>query len=229
MKTTNNKSSEIAFSFIELAFRDYIAARYLINNGFLLQGLTLASTTVEKYIKVILVLNGKTKREMQVHLNNINKLKIELANCYYDVTKLMDDRFLDILGKIYTIRYYDDIIKPVTIGFFINQFLGELDYIVNIFETKIITEIKRANGEPIKTAYKRAIDAEDPTLFENNYILLGLTKKEHMEKSDTGYALNIRPESLASGEIEAFGHNIINKYDGQIAFIDIQLQKYPAC
>jgi HEPN domain-containing protein len=222
MNTTNNKSVEIAFSFIQLAFRDYIAARFLINNGFLLQGLTLASTTIEKYIKVILILNGKTKKQMNVHLNHIDKLKKELAGCYYDVTKLMDDRFLDILSKIYTIRYYDDIVTPVTIGFFINQFLGELDYIVNIFETKVITDIKLNNGTILLTAYKRAINEEDPTLFENNYILNGLSKKEHMEKPDTGYAINIRPESLAVGENEVFGHNISNKYDGRIAYIDIK-------
>ncbi|HWD87968.1 MAG TPA: hypothetical protein VG367_07570 [Mucilaginibacter sp.] len=224
MKTTNDKSATIAFSFIQLAFRDYIAARFLINNGFLLQGLTLSSTAIEKYIKVILVLNGKTKKEMKVHLNNVDKLKMELASCYYDVTRFMDDHFLDILGKMYTIRYYDDIIKPVTIGFFINQFLGELDYIVNIFETKIITGLKRADGGPIKTAYKRAIDDEDPSLFENNYILKGINKKEHMEKLDTGYFINIQPETLASGETEGFGRNIKNQYLGQISLINVKFQ-----
>lgn len=222
MKTINNSSSETAFSFIELAFRDYIAARFLINNGLLLQGLTLASTTVEKYIKVVLILNGKTKKEMKVHLNNIDKLKKELADCYYDVTKLIDSRFLDILGKVYTIRYYDDIITPITIGLFINQFLGELDYVVNMFETQVITDVKRANGEIVRTGYKRAIDEKDPALFEGNYILNGLNKKDHMEKPDTGYAINIRPESLVSGEIEVIGQNVTNKYNGQIAFIDIK-------
>lgn len=42
-----------------------------------------------------------------------------------------------------------------------------------------------------------------------------------MEQFDTGYAVNIRPESLATGEIEVFGYNITNKYDGQITLIDV--------
>src|SRR5690606_25191579 len=108
-----------AYSLIQLGFNDYIAARHLINNGYILQGVTLASTAVEKYLKVILVSKGKTKKDIGVHLDRIDKLKQQLDECYADFTNKIDERFLEILGKAYKARYYDDIKAPITIGFFI--------------------------------------------------------------------------------------------------------------
>ena len=35
---------------MELGYIDYIAARFLLNNDFMQQGITLSSTAVEKYI-----------------------------------------------------------------------------------------------------------------------------------------------------------------------------------
>ena len=37
----------IAYSLIDVGYRDYIAARFLLNNRFTVQGLTLASTAIE--------------------------------------------------------------------------------------------------------------------------------------------------------------------------------------
>lgn len=49
------------YSFAELAYRDYIAARFLLNNHFIVQGLTLASTAVEKYLKAVIAFNLQEK------------------------------------------------------------------------------------------------------------------------------------------------------------------------
>jgi len=222
-KPADPRQGHIAFSFIILAYRDYIAARFLINNDLVLQGLTLASTAIEKYLKVLLIANGRTKKEVQVHLNRLPELKHQLAACYYDVTKHMDERFLEILGQMYSIRYYDDIKVPVTIGFFKGQFLGELDSIVHYFETKVITGLKDAKGDEIKTPYRRDADSKDEKLTLNNYLFNGLTKKQHMEKPDHGFAVAIRPDSLALGELRVSSAPISNSYDGRMAGIDIKL------
>ena len=59
-----NKGSAL----IDLGYRDYIAARVLLNKHLLVQGLTLASTSVEKYLKAIIVLNLKKKEHYHYHL-----------------------------------------------------------------------------------------------------------------------------------------------------------------
>lgn len=46
---------------LDLGYRDYIAARFLLNNKFIIQGLTLASTALEKYLKSLIVLTSKEK------------------------------------------------------------------------------------------------------------------------------------------------------------------------
>ena len=119
---------QLAYSFLLLAYRDYLAARCLLNNGFFLQGLTLSSSAIEKYFKVILALHGNRRKDMGVHLDRLSKLKALLAECYYDVTLKLDDRFLGLLSKAYKIRYYDNLSTPITISFFVNQLIGELDY-----------------------------------------------------------------------------------------------------
>lgn len=214
-----------AYSLLVLGYRDYIAARYLLNNNFTIQGLTLSSTAVEKYIKVLLVANGKSKREINVHLHKLDQLKKALSECYFDITEKIDERFLNVLGKVYEIRYYDDIKSPVTIGFFIDQFIGELDFVINMFETLVITDIKDGKGNVLKTPYHHAVESKDKNLFENNYLFSGITKKEHMEKLDNGFGMYIHPNSLAHGEIAITGKGIINKYDGLIWEIKVNFEK----
>lgn len=214
-----------AYSLIVLGYRDYIAARVLLNRNYIVQGLTLASTAVEKYIKVLLVANGLTKSQINVHLDKLDKLKAALSSCYYDITQKIDDRFLSILGKVYSIRYYDDIKQPVTIGFFVNQFVGELDYVINLFETIVITGLRNEHGNLISTPYHQAISDKDKDLFENNYILNGLSKKEHMEKEDTGFAIHVHPDTLAHGELTVTATKIKNEYDGRIWEINLKFQE----
>lgn len=222
MAKTNIITKEaVGFSFIVLAYRDYIAARFLLKNGFTLQGLTLASSAVEKYLKVLLILNGKSKNEINVHLNRLPQLQQALASCYYDITQKIDLRFLTILGKVYGIRYYDDVKTPVSFGFFINQFIGELDYVVHLMETVVITGIKNARGENMQTPYQRDVVERKPELYDGNYTLLGISKIEYMEQEDTGFAVYIAPDSLAHGELRVIGERIKNAYKGLMADITL--------
>ncbi len=206
-------------SYLSLGYRDYIAARFLLNNSYFFQGITLASSAIEKYLKAILILNGKEKN---VHLNRISDLKELLSECYFDVTQKFDQRFLTLLGNAYKSRYYDNLKEPITISFFVNQVIGELDNIISFIENFVIISIKDKDGEIYKTPYKRAIDEKNEDLFKNNYLFNGLTKKEHMEKPDKGYGIYIDPLDPV-GEIEAFGENIVNKYDGEICIINFNI------
>jgi HEPN domain-containing protein len=209
-----------AYSLIQLGFNDYIASRHLINHKYILQGVTLASTAVEKYLKAILVSKGKTKKDIGVHLDKLDKLKKHLSECYTDFTNKIDERFLEILGKAYRARYYDDIKEPITIGFFVNQFLCELDYSIAFFENILYKDILDDKGNQVLTFYKRDVAAKNPDLISNNYLFSEMTKKDFMEQPDNGFCIYINPNRW-NGNILVEGQNVKNTYDGRITLINI--------
>ncbi|MBL7693923.1 MAG: hypothetical protein JNK91_03700 [Ferruginibacter sp.] len=172
---------------IGLGYRDYIAARFLLNNKFIIQGLTLASTAVEKYLKSLLVFNLNERELYNYHFDRIEKLQDLLDKHYFDVTEEFDPIFLSILEKAFKIRYYDRLKQPIEFGFYLNQFIGELDNTINLLETSLGPDISLNTITP----YKRAIKSEDQYLFENNYVLMGLDKKTFMERPTIAYSIHI--------------------------------------
>ncbi|OXG08610.1 hypothetical protein BC749_106319 [Flavobacterium araucananum] len=204
----------ISASLNDLAYRDYIAARFLLNNEFILQGLTLASTAVEKYLKSILVYHSTEKKNYRYHFDNIEKLKNVLSNIY-DIDASFDPVFLSILRKAYKIRYYDHLKEPILIGIYLNQFIGEFDAAIHDLEIFIM---KRQNGNSRFTNYWRAIDKEDPNLFKNNYLLNQQDKKEFMETPGFAFSIHIQAGTSAIGfEKTVKSKEIAAKYEGYLA------------
>ena len=101
---TNAQKHFTASSLIDLGYRDYIAARFLLNNQLVIQGLTLASTAIEKYLKAIIVLHVKENDKYHYHFDNFTKLKAILSKSYKDVTTDFDPVFIAILEKAYKSR-----------------------------------------------------------------------------------------------------------------------------
>lgn len=202
------------YSFADLGYRDYIAARFLLNNHFIVQGLTLASTAVEKYLKAVIAFNLNEKEWYNYHFDKFEKLKNLLEKVNSDVTKDFDPVFLAILEKAFKIRYYDKIEEPIFMGFYINQFVGELDYTIHYLENFIFnTQSQRK----FITVYSKAVINKDPSLFYNNYILNQENKKDYMEMSDIGFSIYISVGSVVHTEEIVKGGSTRNKYEGQIA------------
>lgn len=201
------EKQSIGSSLVDLGYRDYIAARFLLNNEFIVQGLTLASTAVEKYLKALIVFTSKEKERYSYHFDNFTKLTAILEKNHYDVTKKFDPVFLSILEKAYKIRYYDRLKEPVEIGFFLNQFIGELDSTIHSLETSDMPGL----------LYSKAIRNEDPNLYHNNFILNKQDKKDFMEKPDTAFTIHIETGSSFHRENYVVGRDVINKYEGRMA------------
>jgi hypothetical protein len=205
---------------IDLGFRDYIAARFLLNNQFIIQGLTLASTAVEKYLKSLLLFNLSERELYNYHFDRIGRLQDLLDKHYFDVTEEFDPIFLSILEKAFKIRYYDGLKQPMEFGFYLNQFIGELDNTINLFETSLGPDISLNSITP----YKRAVQSKDQHLFENNYVLTGQDKKTFMEKQTIAFSIHIYISSSTHTERPVVGTDIIPpKYEGQLSiFSDFQ-------
>ncbi len=199
---------------MDLGYRDYIAARFLLNNHLIIQGLALASTSVEKYLKAIIVFNLKHKEKYHYHFDRFEKLKNLLAKVNNDVTTEFDPVFLEILENAFKIRYYDRIERPIFMGFYLNQFIGELDYTIDFMEKFIANSQNR--GESM-SAYNRAIKNNDSYLYENNFVLSKENKKDFMEKPDVGFSVHLRIGSVVQEEKIVKGGSTKNKYEGQIS------------
>ncbi len=202
------------YALIDLGYRDYIAARFLLNNHFIVQGLTLASTAVEKYLKAVIVFNLEEKQRYNYHFDKFRLLKNLLAKVNNDVTEGFDPVFLAILENAFKIRYYDKIEKPIFMGFYVNQFIGELDYTIDFLENFIS---KTQSGGQSISLYSKAMKNNDPHLHKNNYILKKENKKDFMEKPDVGFSIYIRVGSVVHEEKVVKGGSTINKYDGKIS------------
>ncbi|HEX7904690.1 MAG TPA: hypothetical protein VF487_12480 [Chitinophagaceae bacterium] len=201
------KKQSIGSSLVDLGYRDYIAARFLLNNEFIVQGLTLASTAVEKYLKALIVFTSKGKEKYNYHFDNLIKLTTILDKNYYDVTKKFDPVFLTILEKAYKIRYYDKLKEPIKIGFFLNQFVGELDSTIHFLETYDTPGL----------LFTQAIQNKDPNLYHNNFILNKQDKKDFMERPDTAFVIHIQIGSSSHRENKVVGRDVVNKYEGRLA------------
>lgn len=179
----------------------------------IIQGLTLASTAVEKYLKAIIVLSIKQNEQYNVHMDKVKKLEAILVKNKVKIFEKLDPLFLEILQNVYKIRYYDKLTAPIYIGLFINQFIGELDWTVNFLESYI-------NPDGMRTQYRAAIEKKDPDLFKNNFVLGGKDKKKFMEKVDVGFSVYIlvqKAAGLMHEEKVVKGGRYRNKYEGRIA------------
>ena len=67
---------QITIDYLNLGYKDYLAARVLINAHLPVQGSILASTAIEKYFKAILSIHGALKRQHYGHLKNLISMRL---------------------------------------------------------------------------------------------------------------------------------------------------------
>jgi HEPN domain-containing protein len=150
--------------YLALAFDDYIAARVLLNNKLALQGLILASTSVEKYLKAILATKGKISR---IHLDSSDFLKLFEMNGL-DISNL-NANFIKYLGRSYPFRYIEPTSGPASITIEPRKLLAELDFTVSQCEASF--QIR-----PVPSPYAAAVSNRDERVWANNYVLHEIDK-----------------------------------------------------
>ena len=203
------KTNNLGINFLKTGFRDYKAARFLLNNDLLMQGVTLASSAVEKYFKAVLIIHNLKRK---VHLDNLKEIKKAFARINLDIIDELDESFLKILSDAYKLRYYDNLKDKLSFGFLSNQLLAELDYTINLIDSRL--SMKNSQNEEILSPYRVAINDKDEKILLNNYILNKIDKKEFMERPSMSYMLNVEKNGF---EIEIVGNGLkVVKYNGKM-------------
>lgn len=169
-----------------LGYLDYVAARSLLRNGLEIQGLILASTSIEKYLKAILATAGKATA---THLDSDGFVEILQQNGR-DVLPYISGSFLQYLGRAYAFRYIEPNSGPASITVERRKLLAELDYSVSQFESAVTIEV---NGTIQKSSYARAIESRDDRIWKENYILEGTPKSDFVEVHSPLYCMAIKP------------------------------------
>lgn len=176
MKIINQRNNDDSIAFALLAYQDYLASRLLLINGFLEQGVGLAATAVEKYLKAILAIKGVRCRG---HLrdNIFNALKNQRSDLYKD----LNIDFIKFLKKGYELRYHDD--KESRFGIVINQYrtLAELDKFAFIADSGILIT---KDGNKEDTPYARDANQKEPKLINDNHVILGISRYEYFKRKN---------------------------------------------
>jgi hypothetical protein len=197
-----------AYNMMSVAYRDYIAARYLLNNDFLLQGLGLSSLAVEKYLKSLLFKHGES---LNIHLNQWVIIKSAFEKHGISLFEELDEKYLELLGRAFSLRYYDRLSSYSQYAFIKWQVLAELDFTISIIESK--TTFRNQENVEIKTQYQLDVESRNPHLFLENYVLQHQSKKGFMEREGLSVMVFFDTDGT---EVVAQGPLRCNEYSGQI-------------
>ena len=155
-------------AYLQLAYKDYVAARVLILAGLLSQGAGLASTAVEKSLKALCAFRGMECRGhlRKAHINNAINFAPWL------VPHLNKD-FIELLRRAYRLRYIDDLRGGFNLVIASREFLAELDdTVLHILER---CKIRNENGL-FKYEYHSDEERQEPHLLEDNHLFSRIKK-----------------------------------------------------
>lgn len=156
--------------FLNIAYKDYLASRVLINAHLLVQGAVLASTTIEKYFKAILAFRGQENRGhlKKAHINAAKNYDARLA-------RVLNDDFLFLLQRAYSLRYLDDLEVEFNLVLASREFLAELDFTACMFQESFT--LKQGDVEVVQEYHQHKQQA-DPRLVFDNFLFMGVNKQD---------------------------------------------------
>lgn len=198
-------------NWINLAEKDYIAARCLFLSNFVLQGAILSNTAIEKYLKAIFVAKnpnqdfGKIFKQSFKHeiLSMYQELKLDL--------KLNSD-YLELLGKSYKARYFDQLEEGFNFCLVMNKMLFELDR--SIFELKKGFIFESKKDIRVKTIIDNFVEDENKNLLVNN-CYFGSCQRDNLFVQETSvYEIRIH-----NGELMEAYYGTITKDDNKFGLV----------
>lgn len=147
----------------------------------LLQGAGLVSSAVEKYTKSYAIAQGKPIKSRHLGPEFVADLKAGVG-----VPPHVSENFLEFLAECYSLRCFDKIPAGFNLCIRKRQLLAELDETVLAYE-KALTLVQ--NGVQVPSLCQVAMQARDPRITTENWILNGVTKSEFIEQVDTVYEI----------------------------------------
>ena len=141
------------------ADNDYLAARSLLLDHFIVQGAILSNTAIEKYLKTVSLVEG----EALPRVHDVPKLYEILTNGKKDLG--INEAYLNLLSKCYEMRYPDDLKTGFNIALVETRMLVELDF--TVYQIRKVFRFQSA-GKPAKTRIDSLLESKDDNLLRDN-------------------------------------------------------------
>lgn len=172
-----------SMDFLDLAQDDYVAARFLLRSGFLPQGVVVAATAVEKYLKAALAVKNYYSKK---HLDS--GLIQAVEKLFPDLSSALNTDFLKYLKRGFMLRYA--IVDSDGFSIIINQHrtLITLDETVANIDKEFLI---RHGANEIDTPLRRAMTVKEPAVFIDNVPLGGISFSELAQRPNMMYELKV--------------------------------------
>jgi uncharacterized protein (UPF0332 family) len=198
--------SQRAANFLDLALEDYRAARLLLREGLLAQGLALASTAVEKELKAVLALKHLyTKRHLDSGL-------VKLAQKHFPGIKstALDSDFMKYLTKGFDLRYATVDTGGYTIVINQRRTLMALDAAMLAIDSGFaVTQAGAAHPTPLNAA----IGSRDPLIVSDNVAVGATSLEEFRKKPNKMFELRVSSQwQVLSATYVTEGLNVIGTF-----------------
>lgn len=197
--------------YLSSGYRDYLAARTLLINGLIYRGVIVSATSIEKLLKVFLVLKNNPKKT-----HNVSKLFTEAVKFDSELQNQINNDFIELLSKSYKLRYFDDDIFNYSKGKFqltVAQYktLAELDFtaitLLNSFKVEFM-------GQELESEYHENLKENYRLLYDENFVLSKISKKEFVERKQQVYQIR----TVQNGIMERTFYTEDAKEDGIFIF-----------
>ena len=188
-KIFNDKEANKVMGFLMNSYEDYLSSRLLFINGKILQGCFLACTALEKFFKVLLIIDEINFK----YTHDIIKLYDALIENEHSNLDFISLDFLEQINKSYKCRYIDDLEDNFNITLFRLKYLAELDFIYSKLEKKIRT-INQETGEQNKSLYEIDIIQKNKLLCTINHVVLNIDKTKYIEQTDMVFEFRKIPD-----------------------------------
>jgi len=166
------------------ADQDYLAARAILLNGFVLQGATIANTAIEKYLKTLLAV----RKAKFGFTHDIAALYLSLKASGTAPPLSMD--FLSLLGKAYQLRYPDSVEPGFNLSLPLNKILVEVDFTVHALRSGL--HFQSADGRPIYTTLDN-LGQHESTLTDRNVAFGNYSRQKAFAAASPVYEMRVLP------------------------------------
>lgn len=147
---------------LQIADDEYIAARTLLRQSILVQGTILAATAIEKYLKVVCLIYDISFKTQGEEGHNIINLYKKLSYVYSE--KPLNKTYLEIINKVYKLRYPDKISEGFNIALHQGKMLIGLDETVHKIRTRI-----NIFGAKKQLKFEGLLEEKNDFLLNGNY------------------------------------------------------------
>jgi len=181
--TNSGEASTDTLMWLGWADSDYLGARVLLLTGLVVQGATLACTSIEKYLKAVCKISGESFENVG---HGVSKLNGILTN--RGIPQNLDVQFLRYLDKAYKLRYPDDLNPGFNIALNSIATLAQLDLSVGRIRQRFNFQ---KNGKSVSTKFDEALKRGTQELIAKNCVFGQASQADLFAEESWSYDLRI--------------------------------------